>query len=69
MVWDFLQIHRNRFEEFIEDDFDNYIDQLKKILRTWDGELDITAFSYLYEVNIQVYKYTLLLFKSWIYSS
>ena len=29
MVCDYLQIHRNRFVEFIEDDFDNYIDKLK----------------------------------------
>ena len=35
MVCDYLQIHRNRFAEFIEDNFDNYIDQLKK-LRTWE---------------------------------
>ena len=27
MVCYYLQIHRNRFAEFIEDDFDNYIDQ------------------------------------------
>ena len=33
---DYFQIHRNRFAEFIEDYFDNYIDQLKK-LRTWGG--------------------------------
>ena len=29
MVCDDLQIHRNRFAEFIEDDFDHYNDQLK----------------------------------------
>ena len=56
MVCDYLQIHRNRFAEFIEDDFDHYINQLKK-LRTWGGELEITAFSELFEVDIQVYRY------------
>ena len=29
MVYDYLQIHRNRFAEFNEEDFDNYNDQLK----------------------------------------
>ena len=56
MVCGYLQIHRNRFAEYIEDDFDNYIDQLKK-LRTWSGELKITAFLELFEVDIQVYRY------------
>ena len=26
----YLQIHRNRYAELLEDDFDNYIDKLKK---------------------------------------
>ena len=57
IVCDYLQIHRNRFAEFIEDNFDNYIDQLKKS-KTWDGEIEMTAFPELFEVDIQVYKYT-----------
>ena len=51
-----LQIHKNRFAEFIENDFGNYIDQFKK-LRTWDEGLDITAFSELFDVDIQANKY------------
>ena len=44
LVCEYLQIHRNRFAEFIEDDFYNCINQLRN-LRTWGGELKITAFS------------------------
>ena len=35
IIRDYLQIHRNRFAKFIEDNLDNYIDQLKKI---WEHE-------------------------------
>ena len=37
IVCDYLQIHRNRLAEFIENNFNNYIDKLIK-LGTWDGE-------------------------------
>ena len=56
IVCDLLQIQRNRYAEFIVIDFDNYIDQLKK-LRVLGGELKNFVFSELFEVDIQVYWY------------
>ena len=56
IVWDFLQIYRNRFEEFIDNDFDNYIDQLKNIENIEWKIRDYCLFI-TFEVNIQVYRY------------
>ena len=56
---DYMELHRERFVEFIDtdvnfSDFSHYINNMR-VLKTWGGNLEITALSELYQRRVEVY--------------
>ena len=54
MVWDYIDTNRNRFKEFIDQEIDCYIVNIRKS-RTWGGHIEIIGFAELFETNIFIY--------------
>ena len=54
MVWDYIDTNRNRFKEFIDQEMDSDIVNMRKS-RTWGGHIEIIGFVELFETNIFIY--------------
>ena len=55
----YMEMHREKFKEFIDTevnfrDISHYINNMR-VLRTWGGNLEITALSELYQRRVEVY--------------
>ena len=56
---DYMELHSDKFNEFIDTedhyrDFSHYLETMRT-LRTWGGNLEITALSELYQRRVEVY--------------
>ena len=54
MEWDYIDTNRNRFKEFIDQEMDSDIVNMRKS-RTWGGHIEIIGFAELFETNIFIY--------------
>ena len=54
MVWHYIDTNRNKFKEFIDQEMDSYIVNMRKS-RTWGGHIEIIGFAELFETNIFIY--------------
>ena len=55
---DFMELHSERFKQFIaEENYQNFAHYLHtmRALRTWGGNLEITALSELYQRRVEIY--------------
>ena len=54
MVWDYIDTNRNRFKEFIDQEMDSDIVNMRKS-RTWGEHIEIIGYAELFETNIFIY--------------
>ena len=54
MVWDYIDTSRNRFKEFIDQEMNSYIVNMRKS-RKWGGQIEIIEFAELFETNMFIY--------------
>ena len=53
-IWDYIQKNLVRFKEFIEGDENDYIQQMRNS-STWGGNIEIVAFSEIFDVSINIF--------------
>ena len=54
IVWDYIDTYCNRFKEFIDQEMDSYIVNMRKS-RAWGGHIEIIEFAELFETNIFIW--------------
>ena len=59
MVWHYIDTNNNRFKEFIDQEMDSYIENMRKS-RICRGQFEIIGFAELFETNIFIYIYDLV---------
>ena len=54
MICDYIDVHRSRFKEFITGGISTYLREMGK-QKWWGGNIELVAFSELFEFNISVF--------------